>query len=170
MEILSKERSLPNIFNAYSILTVTSQFAVHFASLLYLVQQAKLRSPALTEEFVDLEAEFKPSLVNSTVYVISMWLQVCTFAVNYHGLPFMQSLYDNKSLFYSISGSFAVLLAIVSGLAPDLADQFSIVPFESDFQRVLLSVLFGDFALAYLTDRFWRRLLGEGSLPRPLLL
>jgi cation-transporting ATPase 13A1 len=170
LDTLSKQRPLPSIFNAYSILTVTSQFAVHFASLLYLVQQAKAHSPARTEEFVDLAAEFKPSLLNSTVYVISMWLQVCTFAVNYHGHPFMQSLAENKSLLYSIGGSLSVLLAIVSGLAPDLADQFSIVPFEAGFQRILLFVLFLDFGLAFLADRFWQRLCGEGRLRRQLTL
>lgn len=58
------------------------QFAVHFCTLLYLVQGAVALSPP-REEFPDLESEFKPSLLNSTVYVISIALQVSTFAVNY---------------------------------------------------------------------------------------
>lgn len=59
------------------------QFAVHFCSLVYLVREATSRSPVRKEQFVDLESEFKPSLLNSTVYVISISLQVSTFAVNY---------------------------------------------------------------------------------------
>lgn len=34
-------------------------------------------------EEIDLEADFKPNVINTTVYIISMALQVSTFAINY---------------------------------------------------------------------------------------
>merc|ERR1712045_996802 len=74
--ILSKQRPLPNIFNTYTILTVISQFAVHLSCLIFLTKEAYKREPR--EEFPDLEKEFEPSLLNSTVYIISMFLQVST--------------------------------------------------------------------------------------------
>ena len=36
-----------------------------------------------SEKKIDLEKTFEPSLLNSTVYIISMTLQISTFAINY---------------------------------------------------------------------------------------
>lgn len=165
---LSPRRPLPNIFNVYTILTVLGQFAVHFCSLIYLVNAARLFSPEPYEEFPDTEKEFKASILNSTVYIISISLQVSTFAVNYkvseffgklqlllnltlshlQGHPFMCSLKENKPLLYSILGSFGLIFLLVTGIVPELPEQFSIVEFPLEVCSLL------DLSYSLLTNSF----------------
>ncbi|XP_046376325.1 endoplasmic reticulum transmembrane helix translocase-like [Haliotis rufescens] len=164
LKTLSKERPLPNIFNLYTILTVLSQFAVHFSSLVYLVGEAHRHDAARKEEFPDLEAEFKPTILNTTVYIMSMALQVSTFAVNYRGEPFMESLKDNKPLLYSLMFSGGAIFALASGLLPDLADQFQLVALPDEFRNTVLGVISADIVLAFVVDRVIRFCLGTGKL------
>ncbi|XP_064457575.1 endoplasmic reticulum transmembrane helix translocase-like [Ornithodoros turicata] len=164
LKTLSKERPLPNIFNVYTLLTVLLQFAVHFASLVYLVREANSRSPPRAEKFADLEAEFKPSLLNSTVYIISMALQVSTFAINYRGQPFMESLQENKALLYSLLISGLSIVCLVTGVIPDVAKQFEIVEFPSEMQMIILQVLAFDLSCSFVVDRVCLFLFGRGKL------
>merc|ERR1719495_796767 len=159
---LSKQRPLPNIFNVYTIATVLSQFAVHLSCLIFLTKEAYKREPR--EEFPDLEKEFEPSLLNSTVYIISMFLQVSTFAINYRGPPFMESLTENRSLLYSLAGAGGFVVMLALGWLPEFSDQFSIVDFSDEFRSILLQVLAVDAAAAYILDRALMFLFGEGRL------
>uniref|UniRef100_T1J7Q5 Cation-transporting ATPase n=1 Tax=Strigamia maritima TaxID=126957 RepID=T1J7Q5_STRMM len=159
LKTLSTERPLPNIFNLYTILTVCLQFFIHFSCLLFLVEEAVARSPPRPQKFADLEAEFKPSLLNSTVYIISMALQVSTFAINYKGHPFMESVRENKPLLYSMLGSGALIVVLTCGFLPDMAAQFEIVEFPEEFRGIMLRVLIIDFVLSICVDKvcqyFW---------------
>eukprot|EP00794_Sanderia_malayensis_P015929 gene15929-17530_t len=163
LNALSKQRPLTNIFNFYTIVTVLSQFAVHFVALIYLVQEAYKLTPK-KEEFVDLEKKFEPSLVNSTVYIISVALQISTFAVNYRGHPFMESLWENKPLLYSIAGSGLAVFSLAAGWLPDVAGQFEIIDFPPLFRNTLLQVLVLDFTMAFVVDRILLWIFGSAKL------
>ncbi|XP_066909536.1 endoplasmic reticulum transmembrane helix translocase [Halyomorpha halys] len=171
LKVLSKQRPLPNIFNIYTILTVLLQFVVHFICLVYLVQQANLRSP--TKEIKnnstvvvegDDEEVFEPNLLNSTVYIISICLQVSTFAINYRGHPFMESLSENRPLMFSILGSTFAVFALALGAFPDVAHTFEIVDFDPEFKLILVGILCADFFFSYIVDRICLLIFGEGRL------
>ncbi|CAF0998941.1 unnamed protein product [Didymodactylos carnosus] len=164
LKTLARERPLPNIFNFYTLLTVLTQFAVHLTSLMYVVRQAHDRIPPKTEEFPNLEAEFSPNLVNTTVYIMSLTLQVATFAVNYQGKPFMESLRSNKPLLYSLIFSFTLVISLIFNLLPQVTEQFQIVIIPDDLRIIFFYVVLGDIVTAYVIDRTLNYFLGQAKL------
>ncbi|XP_036329335.1 manganese-transporting ATPase 13A1 [Rhagoletis pomonella] len=168
LKTLSKTAPLPNIFNFYSISTILCQFAVHFGALYYLTQEATARAPAREGKvklYLDMEAEekqtFEPNIINSTVYIICLALQVSTFAVNHKGHPFMESLRENRPLLTSILVSSALVLFLSLGLSSVLTEAFEIVSFPDDFRNTLVLVLLADTIAAFALDRICSFLFGE---------
>ncbi|KAI5703947.1 hypothetical protein M8J75_000336 [Diaphorina citri] len=170
LKVLSKKRPLPNIFNLYTILTVLLQFAVHFLCLIYLVQEATARTvkkdakPTPADGEAEEAEPFEPNILNSTVYIISLSLQIATFAINYRGHPFMENLNENKGLLVSLGLSSALVFALATGFLPGMAYQFEVVEFPADFKFTLVMVLLADFAFSYLVDRLCLWYFGEGKV------
>lgn len=69
--------------------------------------------------------------------------QVSTFAINYRGHPFMESLTENRSLLYSLAGAGGFVVMLALGWLPEFSDQFSIVDFSDEFRSILLQVFLG---------------------------
>ena len=68
--------------------------------------------------------------------------QVSTFAINYRGHPFMESLTENRSLLYSLAGAGGFVVMLALGWLPEFSDQFSIVDFSDEFRSILLQVFY----------------------------
>ena len=54
------------------------------------------------------------------------------------GRPFMESLTENKPLFYSLLVSGSVLFSLASGLLPDLSAYFELVEFPTEVSYTYL--------------------------------
>ncbi|KAL3120848.1 hypothetical protein niasHT_008140 [Heterodera trifolii] len=167
LKTLAKQRPMTNIFNVYTLSTITTQFAVHFACLIHIVRLAHAleERPGKTE----LEKEFKPNLLNTAVYLMSASLQIATFAVNYRGRPFMESLVENKPLFYSIICSFGAMVAFASNTFPDLNNKFELVHIPVELRDTLICCILGDLVCCLLLDRMLNFLFGDQRVRKMLM-
>lgn len=78
-----------------------------------------------------------------------MMLQVATFAVNYMGHPFNQSIPENKPFFYSLLASVAFFTAITSDLFREVNDWLKLVPLPTQLRDKLLIWDFLMFVCCY---------------------
>ncbi|TPP58206.1 ATP13A1 protein [Fasciola gigantica] len=150
LKTLSHARPMPNIFNLYTLLTVTLQFMVHFSVLCTLTQEAEARMPVKDENFIDVHAEFEPSILNTVVYLISTSMQIATIAVNYKGHPFMESLLENKPIVVSLSIATGGVILLALGL---FAEPLRLIRLDPQLQKIFFMAVAFDFIASWLVDR-----------------
>ncbi|KAI8923853.1 hypothetical protein BC831DRAFT_403236 [Entophlyctis helioformis] len=148
LEKLSKKRPQPNIFNFYILLSVLGQAAVHVVALVYIRMEALKFSEDMEEE-LPIDAEFSPNLLNSAVYLVSLIMQISTFAINYQGEPFRESMFKNKAMFNSLVGVGLIAFAAASEVSEDLNDWMQLVAFPDEFRTKLLVTMALDYGVAW---------------------
>ncbi|KAI1488546.1 cation pump, Ca2+ pump [Biscogniauxia mediterranea] len=159
VEGLSKERPQPNIFNFYIIGSILGQFAVHIATLIYIARFCEKLEPR--SEVVDLEAEFQPSLLNSAVYLLQLIQQISTFAVNYQGRPFRESLSENRGMFYGIIGVTAIAFSCSTEFIPELNEQMKLVKFSDEFKTTMTAIMVLDYFGCWCIEVVLKRLFSD---------
>ena len=55
-----------------------------------------------------------------------------THILLFQGEPFMESLFNNKPLLYSLAVSGSAIVALASGVVPELCEQFELVPLPTE--------------------------------------
>jgi cation-transporting ATPase 13A1 len=113
---LSRERPFRTQFNAYLVLSVLLQFAAHVA--LFLLVRALVYAEGF-EPPPESERVFRPSLMNSAMFVARVATLMSDFCVNYRGAPFMESVRENKTLLVGVA-LMALVLVSVLGVESDL--------------------------------------------------
>jgi len=159
VEALSKERPQPNIFNPYIIGSVLGQFAIHIATLIYISQYVQRTEPKKSD--IDLEGEFEPSLLNSAIYLLQLIQQISTFAINYQGRPFRESIRENKGMYYGIILVAGVAFSCATEFIPEINQQLKLVPFTTEFKATLTSVMALDYCGCWTIEKVLKRLFSD---------
>eukprot|EP01104_Vermistella_antarctica_P000712 TRINITY_DN10837_c0_g1_i1.p1 TRINITY_DN10837_c0_g1~~TRINITY_DN10837_c0_g1_i1.p1 ORF type:complete len:1312 (-),score=284.26 TRINITY_DN10837_c0_g1_i1:16-3951(-) len=157
LQKLSARRPTSAVFSLRMLISIFGQFAVHMTCLIFLFAKAKERAKH-DDSLVDLEADFEPSLVNSVVFLISSAMQVITFAVNYEGHPFMQSLLENKPLQIGLAITASITLLAASELLPFFNEFLELVPLGSELRYTVLTVIAADAVGTFMIEQLVRLL------------
>jgi len=155
VEALSRERPQPNILNAYILGSVLGQFAIHCATLIYLSNFVYSIVPP-TED-IDLEGEFEPSLLNSAVYLMQLIQQVSTFAINYQGRPFRESIQENRGMYWGLLACSFVAFSGSTEFIPELNNRLRLVPFSSEFKWTLTVLMIVDYCGCWVVEQIFKR-------------
>lgn len=105
------------------------------------------------EENIDLEGEFKPSLLNSAIYLLQLIQQISTFAINYQGRPFRESIKENKGMYYGLVGVAGIAFACSTEFVPEINEKLKLVPFTDAFKVTMTVVMALDYAACYIIEQ-----------------
>jgi len=90
---------------------------------------------------------------------LSLILQVVNFIVNYEGLPHMQSMRENKGLYYSLLISVALVVLLATETSTDLNSSFELVILPPALRDTICLVLFLNAVACFSLDRLGRLVL-----------
>jgi manganese-transporting P-type ATPase len=159
VEALSRERPQPNILNMYILGSVLGQFAIHVGTLVHLSNTVYKFDPR--DDEVDLEGEFEPTLLNSAVYLMQLIQQVSTFAINYQGRPFRESIKENKGMYWGLLACSFVAFAGATEFFPELNEQLSLVKFPGSFKKTLVWLMIIDYCGCWVVEQVFKALFSD---------
>ena len=110
---------------------------------------------------IDLEGEFEPSLLNSAIYLLQLIQQISTFAINYQGRPFRESIKENKGMYYGIVMVTAVAFSCATEFIPEINTQLKLVPFTTEFKITMCSVMVLDYVGCWVIEKTLKMLFSD---------
>ncbi|KAG5485286.1 hypothetical protein CUR178_06649 [Leishmania enriettii] len=151
---LCRQRPVTKVFHPYMICTVFFQFALHLYCMMktsWMV--AEVDAATVTDMSKNYqEDEFKPTLLNSTMFLLTTLISGVTFAVNYRGEPFMQGIRKNRPMFIALIILGLVVFCFASEASPEFNKEFEITAFPTEafrtrFTQLLMLDAFGCFVI-----------------------
>ena len=102
---------------------------------------------------VDLEGEFEPSLLNSAIYLLQLIQQISTFAINYQGRPFRESISENKGMYWGLILVSGVAFSCSTEFIPELNEKLKLVKFDVAFKITMTIVMVLDFLGCWVVEK-----------------
>ena len=147
---LSHIRPITTIFHPAIWVSIVGQLGMHLACMMYAISLT--RNIVSAEEAAILDGEipppeelpppspdgesitipFKPSLLNTVVFLIETAQQVSVMAVNYKGRPFMLASTENRPMGYSLLAVCVGVFVCAFEVIPQFNDLLKLVPMPSD--------------------------------------
>jgi len=157
VEELSKKKPHSSLFSLYLFASIIGQFVIHLYALMTVVSNASFH----LKEKPKSDSEFSPNFVNSVVFLITTSMQVSTFATNYVGEPYMESLRENKTLFRCLVGCCLVTFFAASEFVPSFNAFLQLAPLPPGLKGNLLLVMVVDYIAAFVWERLCRKVLAS---------
>jgi manganese-transporting P-type ATPase len=107
----------------------------------------------VTDLEVHITKEFKPSLLNSAIYLLQLIQQISTFAINYQGRPFRESISENRGMYWGLILVSGVAFSCATEFVPEINEKLRLVPFSDAFKFTLTSVMVADFAGCWIIEK-----------------
>lgn len=80
-------------------------------------------------------------------------MQVSTFAINYQGHPFRESLRENKTLYNGLVIVGGIAFCGATEIIPDMNNWLQLVPFPLGFSQRLTAAIMLDFGVSFAIER-----------------
>jgi cation-transporting ATPase 13A1 len=119
------------------------------------------------EKVVDLEKEFKPSLLNSAIYLLQLIQQISTFAINYQGRPFRESIRENRAMYWGLLITGGIAFAGAMETFPSINEQLKLVPFTEEFKFILTTTMVIDYAGCWICETGFKHFFSDYK-PKPI--
>mmetsp|Transcript_8956 Transcript_8956/g.20568 ORF Transcript_8956/g.20568 Transcript_8956/m.20568 type:complete len:719 (-) Transcript_8956:368-2524(-) len=169
---LSPVRPITTIFHPAIWVSIVGQLLIHLGSMMFVILMTK--EIASEEELKVLDGDipppedipppspdgeslvipFKPSLLNTVVFLIETAQQVSVMAVNYKGRPFMLAATENAPMGYSLLAVTVGVFVCAFEVLPWLNDLLKLVPMPSDeFRTKMLTALAASIFGSLIWDR-----------------
>jgi len=155
---LTHHRPVTQVFSINVAASVFGQLLGHFLSLAFLLHSTL----PYMEKSIDPDADFKPNVINTSVFLLALCMQCNVFGVNYRGAPFMESLAENKPFHRVLFGVWTLSLILALDFWDVLNETFELVPIprENHYQHTLVAIMLANTAFTWSWEWMVRKLLG----------